>query len=369
MRNNNSNKSLINRATGLLKCIVELFSYLANYTPIYSLLRYIKKDKAIILMYHGISEKNITSLENFDGKHVHRKLFEKQIVYLKKHYNIISLNKYIKSVNGTKKLPKNPVILTFDDGYRNNFTVLLPIIRKYVFPAIIYLPTKQIGTKIIHSNASIVSFLISNTKKKDIELKVGNRNNFYDLRSKKKKLKSIIIILKKLNSLSKNEVKYVLNQIKKQTAIKLPRNDDNLFLMSWKEVMELNNFKQYMSFGSHTLTHPNLTKLTASEIKKELKSSKEELEMIFGTKIQHLAYPYGYYNNYVSEISKDVGYSSGVTTEYGYNRKGTSLFKLKRIAVSNNNNMAFFMLGLFVNLGKVVENTAKLYSRLKRILR
>src|SRR3989344_4724847 len=118
---------------------VLLISTITSIFRIYSLLRLARRNKILILAYHGVSAKKITSLENFDGKHVHKDLFEKQVRYLKKYYNILSLDDYINSVKYGKKLPANSVILTFDDGYRNNFTVLAPVAKKHKIPITIFL--------------------------------------------------------------------------------------------------------------------------------------------------------------------------------------------------------------------------------------
>ena len=67
--------------------------------------------------------------------------------------------------------------------------------------------------------------------------------------------------------------------------------------------------------GSHTVTHPDLTKLDIDRILYELKVSKNVLEDILGSKIKSLAYPYGKYNRLVLELTKLSGYENARTTE------------------------------------------------------
>lgn len=348
----------------LFNSALRILSYLLNYLQIYALLRHNKRRQILVLMYHGVSEKNITSLENFDGKHVYKKLFERQIKYLKKCYNIISMDYYMACMQTNKRLPKNPAIITFDDGYRNNFTVLQPIITKYRMPVTIFLPVRQIGANTINSLTSIISFLISKTSKKSVRFKIIDNLHEYDLSVRRKSLSSIIRIRQQLGSLSSSESKKAIDELAKETGVSLPDNDDNLLLMSWDEVMQFDKLKPYISFGSHTLTHPDLTKLSQKEMKKELELSKNELERKFGRKINHLAYPFGYYNDAVIEASRKAGYSAAVTTEYGYNKTGSDPLRLKRVAV-NNMGMAFFMLGLFFDLRRYLINTRGILSRIR----
>lgn len=72
--------------------------------------------------------------------------FEKQMRYLKeKGFNVISLNELVGGMKNRKKFTHNAVVLTFDDGYENNFTYAYPILKKYGFPATIFLITNNIG--------------------------------------------------------------------------------------------------------------------------------------------------------------------------------------------------------------------------------
>jgi peptidoglycan/xylan/chitin deacetylase (PgdA/CDA1 family) len=104
---------------------------------------------AVVLMYHSVGEDNsfftVKSSE-----------FEKQIEYLKKNsFNVISLGqleKYLK----IKKIPPKTIVITFDDGYENNYTEAFPIIKKYKIPITIFLSTGKIGDKLnIHRGESL----------------------------------------------------------------------------------------------------------------------------------------------------------------------------------------------------------------------
>ncbi len=95
-----------------------------------------------VLMYHKVSpgekEKYRVSPERFNS----------QIAYLfKKGYQTISPNELLGFIREGKALPKRPLLITFDDGYRDNFTYAYPILKRYRFQATIFLVTQYIGKK------------------------------------------------------------------------------------------------------------------------------------------------------------------------------------------------------------------------------
>ncbi|MBN2284805.1 MAG: polysaccharide deacetylase family protein [Tissierellales bacterium] len=105
----------------------------------------IKKSIGIlsVLYYHRVSD--ICQ----DGMTIGIDDFEKQIRFLKRQYNIISgddLRQYMDIMNG-RLIPKKMVLVTFDDGYEDNYTNALPILIKYTCPAIFFVSTGLIGNE------------------------------------------------------------------------------------------------------------------------------------------------------------------------------------------------------------------------------
>ena len=83
--------------------------------------------------------------------------------------------------------------------------------------------------------------------------------------------------------------------------------------------------------GSHTLTHPFLTRLAPGQAREEISASKKELEDLFGRSIEHFCYPYGDWNSVVRDWVMEAGYRTASTTDFGVNTPETSSFALKRI--------------------------------------
>lgn len=82
--------------------------------------------------------------------------------------------------------------------------------------------------------------------------------------------------------------------------------------------------------GSHTLTHPWLTRISREQAREEIRASKARLEDQFGVAIEHFCYPYGDWNPAVRDLVAEAGYRTACTTEAGINTPESDRFALKR---------------------------------------
>jgi peptidoglycan/xylan/chitin deacetylase (PgdA/CDA1 family) len=101
-----------------------------------------------------------------------------------------------------------------------------------------------------------------------------------------------------------------------------------------EQIMDMAQVREWISagheIGSHTLTHPYLTRLTAEKAREEISASKKKLEDLFGKPIEHFCYPYGDWNDAVRDLAQEAGYKTACTTVTGINRPEDSPFTLKR---------------------------------------
>lgn len=110
-------------------------------------------NKAAILMYHSVGENDLFF-------NVQLKNFIKQMDYLKKNkFNVVNLDQLIEWIEKKQKIPKKTVVLTFDDGYQDNYFNVLPILKKYNFSATIFLAVNLIGQKIGDSEKIVLDML------------------------------------------------------------------------------------------------------------------------------------------------------------------------------------------------------------------
>lgn len=108
------------------KLLINIFCFLFRWT----------KEKPTVLMYHSVADGN-------NPLSVNPKEFEKQIKYLKEN-NFKFLN--TKDLDDFNKLPNKSVLITFDDGYEDNFIIAAPILKKYKVPAVFFIATGLVGS-------------------------------------------------------------------------------------------------------------------------------------------------------------------------------------------------------------------------------
>ena len=119
-----------------------------------------------ILIYHRFGK------SSRDGK-VSKDIFEKQLIYLKKHYTLIGLEKALKFIHLGEMIPDNCVIITVDDGYQDFYHFAYPMLCKYSIPATVFLTTDFIDDKIWLWH-DVINYSLSSTKKNYLELWIDN---------------------------------------------------------------------------------------------------------------------------------------------------------------------------------------------------
>ena len=104
--------------------------------------------------------------------------------------------------------------------------------------------------------------------------------------------------------------------------------------LTWDQIKTLSD--QGIEFGSHSLTHPNLTKLSDSKLQQEVSDSKNKLEEELNAKVNFFCYPSGNFDDRVEKIVKAAGYKGALTTLSGYNVSNKNLYEMRRIRISRN---------------------------------
>lgn len=335
---------------------VGYFSECCEQSGIFSLIQRYNQKKVTILMYHGITGVHDT-VANFDGKHVEKSLFEKQLTFLKKKYTIISLTDYI---NQKMILPKNAVILTFDDGYANLYTQLFPIIKKEKIPITIFLPTAYIGKKQIGWYDKITHAISVNRQKSII---VGGKK--YLLETNKQKRRAIVQ-LKLEAAKSPKKRQEIINEVYQATKSKKTPIREDFCYLSWKQCKEMQAAS--IVFGSHTVSHPLLSQEEEKQVDQELQQSKNTIEKKLGQKCIAFAYPFGDYNENVIKKTK-TQYTFAVTTKYGLNTRQINSYALRRIAINNLYSEKIFPLILLFNFVKMHQSILMRYNLTKMYIK
>ena len=101
--------------------------------------------------------------------------------------------------------------------------------------------------------------------------------------------------------------------------------------MTWAQLKEMVAGK--MEIGSHTINHPDLAHLSATQLDRELNGSKRVLEDTLGVAVRALSYPSGSYNQNVVVAAQKAGYVAAVTTRYGAMQQGAKALEMPRVRI------------------------------------
>jgi peptidoglycan/xylan/chitin deacetylase (PgdA/CDA1 family) len=306
--------------------IILFLTWALEISGINALFRFLNRHKAIILMYHGICDDDFNLLIGYDDRQLPVYMFKKQIDYLKrKGYRFSNISDMVSSVNAGEKLDKS-VVLTFDDGLRNNHRNAYQIMKNTGARGCLYLVSDLIGEgKIIWTD--YVETVIRNNLGSLFQFYYEDNVINYNLNDNESSQAAMMDIKQKLRQLPDKDRHEHLAQFYQYELKEIPREFD---MLTWEQIRQLD--QNILEIGSHTRRHPNCENLISDdEMKDEILDSKTDIEENTGYQVRHFCYPAGSYNNRVIEKVKEYGYESAVSTDYGFVDNNSDLYKLERM--------------------------------------
>ena len=298
-----------------------------DYFRLFDTYSFIKKNvraQFTIVMYHRVGANN----EDWSVDIIDTSVFEKQIKYLKKTHTIMSLEDFAKNINKKKKLPKRVAIITFDDGYKDNYKNAYPILKKYKIPATIFLTTGHIDNDKLFWWDKL-GYILLNLKQEEITLK-----DFGVIKPS--------LIQKSRNTF--DETMYRFSNITEQKKLEIIKELERIFnkdipkeigknnTLSWDNIKEMSENNIY--FGAHSVNHPILTQIPLKQAEYEISQSKTDIEKRINQKITAFSYPNGLaddYNKDIIDLLQKHGFICSVTRIPNTITQKTNLFELGRV--------------------------------------
>jgi peptidoglycan/xylan/chitin deacetylase (PgdA/CDA1 family) len=291
-----------------------------------------ERNALTILAYHRVLPLPESLLYPFQSMVMPRDLFEQQIAHLRQHYNVLTLAEAVDRLRA-RDLPPRSVSITFDDGYRDNFEIALPILRKYGVPAIFFTVTGAIGGK----NRLLWDEVVSRVRQIRIE-------RTWDVVRRDDKIPHWL--LEKMNMLAEGESAERVGEriVRDMNRVSLVEREAGMAplrratpdgsayldppLMSWDEVREMR--RAGMLVGAHTVSHPFLDELSPESARREIEVSIRTVTERLGEPVTLFSYPRGRFKKDVKPWLRELGIEAAVTTELGRNSPGTDPYELRR---------------------------------------
>ena len=241
---------------------------------------------AVILVYHSIANER-TARWIDPAKRQAPSFFKRQMQFLARHRNVVPLGTVVDALEEGDVLPPGTVSITFDDGYRDNLSEAFPILAAFNLPATVFVPTRHIDDR----EPPWINRLYTAI--------VYRRRQFL-------KLSDPIVFSGKLSTSKECSVAY--REISRQlvlleyearkdclTEIAWQLGADPIpcsIGMNWSDVRESLARFPGVEFGSHTVTHMDMSRSSPEAVDRELIESKASIESALDRSIGLFAYPY-----------------------------------------------------------------------------
>ncbi|MGB8594120.1 MAG: polysaccharide deacetylase family protein [Candidatus Sulfotelmatobacter sp.] len=280
-----------------------------------------------ILMYHSVLPDPSLQLDSLGGIAHSELVFRAQMELLARDFHPISLDEAIQHIrNGN--LPKRSVVVTFDDGYADNYEFSLPILNWAGVPATFYVTVDCIENKRLPW-PSRLRFAFRKTKLKEWRDSLGKGWSIDRPDEREAAFRSSCDGCCQLCGTAQETF---VRRVEQELETSIPAQPGPC-MMSYEQLRTLTQHGH--TVASHTMTHPNMAYLKQDEAGRELAESKRRLELHLDLPVKHFSYPCPalspHWNAQTVEQSRAAGYETAVTTDSGLTRRGDNPFCLKRI--------------------------------------
>ena len=290
--------------------------------------------KCVILCYHRIGSGGAPLYSAQDPA-----VFESQMRYLREHYHLVSLDLLAEELQDVKaRKAQQSVAITFDDGYRDIFRYAFPVLQRYKIPATVYLTADAIErNELAWYDRVFVSLSLAPGEKLDVLLARPIR---FFLPTPVARLQAAEQIISYLRTLPDEERRHFCSELERQIPVPPEQSADRMLTWEQARIMQAEG----VVFGSHTLAHPAISRLTQAALDRELRESKSKVEERLGVTVNHFAYPFGKPGDYsnTTETVKRCGYRTAATTNWGINMPGVNPYELRRVSIGEERNLAVF---------------------------
>lgn len=259
------------------------------------------------------------------------------LLYLRRHYRMLKLEEALEELYTSKETNqvcdrRTPLVLTFDDGYRDNYTHAFALACELGVPITIFLVTGYVESfqpfpwlegKRLVTRTQVDKFAFE-----------GHTYHLDRFEERKALAQAIDFRLRHAKSLAEREV--FLTRVREALAVppSVTPDEKSMLPLTWDEIREMEE-SGWVSFGAHTMHHLMLANLEdSSEVNREIGQCRPLLEQNLGYPVRIFAYPFGRpeeVGNEAPRAAKKAGYDWVVTTVYGINTPQTDPHQLHRI--------------------------------------
>ena len=278
--------------------------------------------KTCVLGLHRILECNTRKYSSsLNSIVLDKAVFADLLDFLDRHFHLVSLEGFL-SGNGAGSRPC--CLITFDDGWHDNYSAAYPQLKSHNCPATIFLTTEMIGSE--------RTFWVEQlrTACKDPQLFLRVRAKTTKLLNKKGRRVTLEQIIEQLKRMPASRRREFLADV----SLPITQVQAN-GMLTWRQVAEMSS--DGIEFGSHTASHAILPYEEDRTIEHELSFSKQQIESKLARKVRSFAYPNGDWDERVRQRVERAGYECAFTTRAGWSAPGEDRYTIPRILLHDGN--------------------------------
>jgi peptidoglycan/xylan/chitin deacetylase (PgdA/CDA1 family) len=288
------------------------------------------RDSLLVLNYHriGNAEDDLFDPGVFSAT---AEQFDNQIAYLKRRLSLVTLDEALAFLDGTIKetTRRCRVLITFDDGYLDNYEIAYPILRSHGAQGVFFLATSMVGSCELPWWDRI-AYLVKTARRRQFSLRYPAELSIdIDKNGLTKSLTAILKLYKRPDN--SNPEQFIRELAEAGEGEERPRTLRRF--LNWDEAREMTGGG--MAIGSHTHSHTVLSQLDPERQYEELSKSRAIIKKHLGADADTIAYPVGRKSSFTSRtqiLARDAGYRAAFSSYGGTNVRGkTSPYNVKRI--------------------------------------
>lgn len=283
-----------------------------------------KRDGALILYGHRISDDDEGYLPGLKPEWL-----DQQLAYLTKHYEVIPLRTLVACFEQRRPVPQRSVVLSFDDGFRDNLTHAYPLLQRYRVPATVFAVTGSLTHGELPWSQRL-GYLFQQTSERFLEHPLAGQG--LDLSSATHRFHAYRTVKQPISHLGRADRDWTIAELARLLRVEPPKDR----MLNWDEARELQ--AAGIEIGAHTYSHPLLANVSLAEGRWEMEKSRDDLREQLGIERATFCFPAGSYTSRHIEEVKAQGFRSVFipNRRIRYNRTGAvDQFTLSRTGLPN----------------------------------
>jgi peptidoglycan/xylan/chitin deacetylase (PgdA/CDA1 family) len=301
-----------------------------------------RRDTTIILTYHRVLEKWEPTLDySQPGMVVTLPTFERHLSFLERHFEIVPLGALLDVKTAGRPARRPRCVITFDDGWHDNYDLAFPMLRKHDVPATIFLTTDLIGTERAFWHTELIYLLmygeLSQFLRAEGALGVYPQAVRDGLRgcagagrvSGAADVDALIETVKA--TCDEDVIQELLETLIRAAGLRRPLIPGRRFFLDWDQVRDM--AAHGFEIGSHGCSHRIMTRLSPEEANEELVRSKAEIESRVGRDVVHFAFPNEDASEALVGLAARAGYRTACVGAAGERAAGRGLRALRRAGI------------------------------------